>query len=99
MTDFVIYLSVGFSVSVVVGLAAAMVFPSFRPGAGLMSLGTGRTMAAGLIVAAGPFLLARELVRSGVRAEWPMRYLFGGAVICAVWSVVTGFLVCACLPG
>jgi hypothetical protein len=99
MSDFVVYLSVGFSVSVVIGLAAAMLLPSFRHGAGIASVGAGRPVVAGLVLAAGPFLLARELVRSGVKAEWPLLYLFGGALICAMWSVATGFLFCACLPG
>jgi hypothetical protein len=97
MADFVVFCSVGFSVSVAFGLFLAMVIPGVRAGGRLAGGGpVHRAAMAGLIMAAGPFLFARELARSGLRAEWPTHYFLAGAVICAIWSAIFGFTLCAC---
>jgi hypothetical protein len=91
LSSFLWFLSLGYLLSGIAAFALRRIWD----GAELQPSGIPqkirRMAAAGLLLAAGPFVLTQEIIRAQNAGEWPDSYLAGGYLLAGAWSSILGF--------
>lgn len=83
----------------VLSLAISQVFRLLHETVDLEKDNVSRILVIGLMILAGPHILAAAAQKLGRLGEWPVEYVMGVYVFSAAWAGLLGFCVLAALTG